>query len=84
VISTQCLKQRNGQPLTAKGLLQGYHCSFQIQGLPPIPTKAYVVIPNQFYKDHDDACTNEIFTNAGYAVTLYDDKLEFEFVGAMR
>jgi hypothetical protein len=57
--------------------LQGYHCSFQIPPLPPIPTKAYVIIPNKYYEDHDHACTSE----AGYAVTLYDDKLEFEFVG---
>jgi hypothetical protein len=62
-------------------VLQGYHCSFQIPPLPPIPTKAYVVIPNAFYQDHDDAWTSEIFTNAGYAVTLLDDRLEFEFVG---
>lgn len=62
-------------------VLQGYHCSLQLAGLPPIPTKAYVVIPNKNYQDHDDACTSEIFTQAGYAVTLLDDRLEFEFVG---
>ncbi|MFY9873385.1 MAG: hypothetical protein WAK17_27060 [Candidatus Nitrosopolaris sp.] len=42
---------------------------------------AYVTIPNENYRDHSDACTSEIFTQAGYAVTLLDDALQFEFVG---
>lgn len=57
--------------------LQGYWTHFQLPPLPPIPTRAYVTIPNENYRDHIDACTSEIFTQDGYAVTLLDDGPQF-------
>lgn len=65
----------SGGPL----ILQGYqNIPVQVPGLPPIFTNIYDTIPNGIYDDTIDGLTTELFTIAGYAVTITDKEVLFE------
>jgi hypothetical protein len=60
-------------------VLQGYRkVPVKVPGLPPIFTELYECIPDGIYEDEIDALTTELFTDAGYVVTVTDTHVLFD------